>query len=123
MPFEPGDIYWAYLNERPRPVVIVSRECLNRGDYVTIVPITSAKVELRRDLPSCVAFRAGEYGLRKNCVAQGENITTIQKSQLDLRTGRAGKLDGATVRDLIRAVGYVIRADCEPEAHPETRDE
>ncbi|UCC30799.1 MAG: type II toxin-antitoxin system PemK/MazF family toxin [Phycisphaerales bacterium] len=115
MPPQPGEIYWAYLDERERrPVIVVSREELNRGHYVTVVPLTSAKLEARRDLPNCVPLRAGRNGLDKDCVAQAELMASLHQSYLDLRTGMIDTLDGESMRNVIRAMGYVISADCEP---------
>lgn len=115
MPPRPGEIYWAHVDEtEPRPVVIVSREELNRGDYVTVVPVTSTRLRTRRHLPNCVPLRAGRYGLGKDCVAQGESIASLHRSYLDLRTGAIGSLNHEAMRDLVRAIGYVISADCEP---------
>ena len=111
----PGEIFWEYLrDDGPHPVVVVSREELNRGDYVVCVMFTSGKLETRRHLANCLPFRAGQYGLPKNCVAQSESITYIDKSYLDLETGPIGALDPEAMRDLTRAIGYVISADCEP---------
>ena len=50
-----------------------------------------------------------------DCVAQCENILQIPKTQLETKTGPIGVLDDATFRDLIRAIGFVIGSDCEPE--------
>ena len=111
----PGEIYWAYSGENgPHPFVVVSREELNRGEYVVGVPFTSAKFESRQNLPNCVPFRAGQYGLTKNCVAQGELIILLRQSYLDLEAGALGSLDAEDMRRLIRAIGYVLSAECEP---------
>lgn len=111
----PGEIYWAHTGGGDRHrVVIVSRDQLNRGDYVIGVLLTSEKFEIRQTLPNCAPFRAGRYGLAKNCVAQGESITLLQKSDLDLETGAIAALDGEDMRRLIRAIGNVISAECEP---------
>lgn len=115
MPPRPGEIYWARVDEtEARPVVVVSREKLNRGDYVVVAPITSARVNTRWHLPNCVPLRADHYGLSDDCVVQGESIVNLHQSYLDLETGPIGTLDADAMRDLIRAIGYVISADCEP---------
>lgn len=115
MPLHPGDIYWAYVDERERrPVIVVSREELNRGHYVTVVPVTSAKLETRWHLPNCVPLRAGDHGLEKDCVAKAESIASLHQSYLDLETGVIGTIDVESVRNLTRAIGYVISAECEP---------
>jgi mRNA-degrading endonuclease toxin of MazEF toxin-antitoxin module len=50
----------------PHPVIVVSREALNRGRYVLAVMITSARFSVRSTLPHCVPIRAGEFGLTKD---------------------------------------------------------
>ena len=78
------------------------------------VLITSARFALRSTLANCVPLRAGQFGLTKDCVAQCENLLTLEAAQLDLAGGPTGKLDDGTMRDVIRAAGYVLDADCEP---------
>jgi len=111
---KPGEIYRLQDSEDPRRLVIVSREELNKGDYVVVVPVTSRQYELRRKLPNCVAFRSGEFGFVSNCVAQAEGIQVRDKLELALEEGLLGRLDDARMRDLIRAVGDMMAADCEP---------
>jgi mRNA-degrading endonuclease toxin of MazEF toxin-antitoxin module len=65
-------------------------------------------------LPNCVPFRAGQFGFTSDCVAQCENILSIEKSQLDLAAGPVGILDDGALREVIKAIGYVIESDCEP---------
>ena len=110
----PGEIYFADTAFGTRPAIIVSREPLNRGDYVGAVLCTSAHFATRSALPNCVAFRAGEFGFTKDCVAQGETITFLPKADLHLDLGPTGVLTDEAMRDLIRAVGSVLDAVCEP---------
>src|SRR5437667_3835677 len=95
-------------------VVVVSREELNRGSYVPGVVCTSARFALRKTLANCVPFRAGQFGFTSDCVAQCENILSIETSQLDMVAGAIGVLDDLALRDVIKAIGYVIESDCEP---------
>ncbi len=112
----PGDLYWAYIeSDEPRPIIIVSREELNLGRYVVVVPLTTTNLEKRGSLPNCVAFEAGSFGLKKNCVAQCEAITFIDKECIILSTGPIGSLDGEKWRLLVHAIGYVVCGVCEPE--------
>jgi mRNA-degrading endonuclease toxin of MazEF toxin-antitoxin module len=112
---EPGEIYTAdFPDAGPHPVIIVSREELNRGHYALAVVCTSARFALRSRLPNCVPFRAGQFGFTVDCVAQCENLLSIDRKQLDLGAGPIGVLDERTLRDLIKAIGYVIESDCEP---------
>lgn len=112
---EPGEVYVAEFPEAgPHPVIVLSREALNRGHYALVVVCTSARFAVRSQLPSCVPFQAGRFGFTVNCVAQCENILSIDKRQLDLSSGPIGVLDEMALREVIKAVGYVIASDCEP---------
>lgn len=115
MPLRPGEIYWANLVDGGRrPIVVVSREELNRGHSVVGVGVTSSKLELRRQLRNCLPLRAGQFGLTKDCVAQAESISVFDLAHVDLDSGPLGKLDSQAMRDLIHVVGYMIDSDCEP---------
>ena len=110
-----GEIYLEGVGaEKKRPCVVVSRGNQNRGDYVVIVPITSRKFVERSQYANCVVFREGDFGLDTDCVAQAEHVHAALKSYLDLNGGPLGTLDGERIREMIRAIGYVISADCEP---------
>lgn len=111
---QPGEIYLAdHQTATPHPVIVVSREELNRGRYIVAVMITSASFAIRSRPANCVAFRAGEFGLTKDCVAQGETIAPYELTDLDL-TQVIGRLDDARLRDVIRSIGHVLDSDCEP---------
>ena len=111
----PGEIYMADFGQAgPHPVIVISREDLNRGRYALVVVCTSARFAVRSKLPNCVPFRAGAFGLTADCVAQCENLLSIERAQLDLSAGPIGVLDELALRDVIKAIGYVIESDCEP---------
>jgi mRNA-degrading endonuclease toxin of MazEF toxin-antitoxin module len=111
----PGEVYMADFDiAGPHPVIVVSREDLNRGRYALVVVCTSAKFASRQSLPNCVPFQAGDFGFTKDCVAQCENVLSIDRSQLDLVQGPLGVLSDIVLRDVIKAIGYVIDSDCEP---------
>jgi mRNA-degrading endonuclease toxin of MazEF toxin-antitoxin module len=115
MPLRPGDIYWAnMIDGSRRPIVVVSGDELNRGTTVVGIGFTSARLELRRGLANCVPFRAWQFGLTKDCVAQAESIASIDLGHLEVHAGPMGRLDSRAMRNLIRAIGYVIAAECEP---------
>jgi mRNA-degrading endonuclease toxin of MazEF toxin-antitoxin module len=110
-----GEIYIADLPEAgSHPVIVVSREGLNRGRYALVVACTSARFGVRKELPNCVPFRAGQFGFKVDCVAQCENLLSIDRNQLDLAAGPLGILDERALRNVIKAIGYVIESDCEP---------
>ena len=107
-----GEIYMADLGEAaPHPVILVSREELNRGDRVVVVLCTSQKYAIRSVLPHCVPFQAGQFGFIKDCVAQCENIFLIFKDSLEANP--IGMLSDIVMRDVIKAIAHVIDSDCE----------
>lgn len=111
----PDEIYLAYAGgDERRPVIIVSREELNRGDYVVVVPLTTERLEERWRLPNCVPLQGSKPGIQKDCVAQAEAIAQLHKEYLDVGQGPLGEIDTTTLRELIKAIGNVISADCEP---------
>ena len=111
----PGEIYMADFGPAgPHPVIVTSRETLNRGRYALVVPCTSSRFSVRSKLSNCVPFRAGEFGFTVDCVAQCENLLSIDQAQLDLARGPRGVLDSAALRNVVRAIGYVIESNCEP---------
>jgi mRNA-degrading endonuclease toxin of MazEF toxin-antitoxin module len=112
---EPGEIYLADSPEAgPHPVIVVSREELNRGHYALVVVCISARFAVRSQLASCVPFHAGQFGFTADCVVQCENILSIDKRQLDQASaGRIGALDEKSWREVVKAIGYV-GSDCVP---------
>ncbi len=112
---QPGEVYMAdFSSAGPRPVIVVSREDLNRGRYALVVVCTSARFAVRSKLSNCVPFRAGDFGFTVDCVTQCENILSIDQAQLDLAAGPMGTLNDAALQKVIKAVGYVIKSDCKP---------
>jgi len=111
----PGEIYMADFGPAgPHPVIVMSRETLNRGRYALVVPCTSSRFMVRSALANCVPFRAGEFGFTVDCVAQCENLLSIDQAQLELGGGPRGILDSAALSKVVKAIGYVIESTCEP---------
>ncbi len=116
MSFQPGEVYLAFGGgDKYRPVLIVSREELNRGKYVVAVPFTTDNFKKRSAFPNCVAFRAEEHGLDEDCVAQAEGISVYLKDELDLEKGTIAVIGEEKMREVTKAIGYLIVADCEPQ--------
>jgi mRNA-degrading endonuclease toxin of MazEF toxin-antitoxin module len=110
-----GDIYYARPEEiDDHKVIVVSREQLNRGNAVVAVLVTSTRFEVRSKLPNNVVFRSGEFGFTKDCVAQGESVSRIPINVLAIEHGPVVRLDDEKMREVIRAIGYAIDAECEP---------
>lgn len=111
MAIQPGDIYWMKGVPKPRPVVVVSREEMNRGRYLVGVPLTSRRIQDRWDAPSCVCFSKGEANLDRDCVAQAEAVSQMMVSDLDIENGWVGSLGEDKLDALIAAIGYVLSAE------------
>jgi len=102
-----GDVYVARLDPTQgseqsglRPVVIVSRDAINRSSPVVIaVPVTSWTDD-RRIYPSQVLVTAPEGGLRRDSIALGEQLRAITRDRLvdhwgTLGVGTMNRLDRA----------------------------
>lgn len=82
-----------------RPVLIVSRESINRAlPVVGVCPLTSRK-EGRRVYATEVLISAGEAGLELESLVLAHQIRTISKERL---RGRLGMLDNETLRTAVR---------------------
>jgi mRNA-degrading endonuclease toxin of MazEF toxin-antitoxin module len=113
MSYHPGEIYRVGLPlSGEHPFVVVSREELNRGKQVVAAMITSAKFNVRSRLPNSVPLRAGQFGMTEDSVVQCENLVAIETNEL--RGQPLARLDAITMRALVKALGYVLDADCEP---------
>ena len=111
----PGEVYYADDPAAGRhPVIVLSREELNRGRYVLAVFCTSSRFAERSGYPNCVPFRSGRFGFTVDCVAQCENVLSVEKARLDLAGGPIGRLDDSASREIVKAIGWVMDADCEP---------
>jgi len=82
-----GDVYLARLDPTEgteqagtRPVIIVSRDALNTGHRVVVVPCTSYKG--KRLYATHVFIQAGDGGLRTDSVALCDQVRTLSKTRL-----------------------------------------
>jgi len=84
-----GDVYDARLSPTKgseqagiRPVIIVSRDAINRySPVIVVVPLTKAD-NIRRDYPSNVRLSKSAGGLAVDSVALGGQVRAIAKSCL-----------------------------------------
>jgi len=84
-----GDVFDARLNPTEgseqagvRPVVIVSRDAINKNSRViVIVPLTKA-ANVKRSYPNNVLVAKGEGGLTVDSVLLGGQVRAISKSRL-----------------------------------------
>lgn len=104
-----GDVYDARLSPTEgseqagtRPVVVVSRDAINRYSSVVVVaPLTSA-TNVKRSYPNNVEIPAGVAGLSVNSVALTGQVRAISKTRL-LR------LRGSLPSDLIKEIDAALR--------------
>jgi len=81
-----GEIWWTHFYTDPpgknRPAVIVSQNSRNnhpRADSVLAIPLSTS---IQKLAPWHLVLRAGETGLREDCIAWAENIATVSKLEL-----------------------------------------
>jgi mRNA interferase MazF len=107
-----GDIYDARLNPTEgseqagvRPVVIVSRDAINKNSSViVVVPFTKA-TNVKRNYPNNVRIAKGEGGLTIESVLLGGQVRAISKSRL-LR--HRGMLSSETMKQVERALRITL---------------
>jgi mRNA interferase MazF len=107
-----GDVFDARLNPTEgseqagvRPVVIVSRDAINRNSTViVVVPVTKA-ANVKRNYPNNVRIAQGEGGLTVDSVLLGGQVRAISKSRL-LR--RRGTLPPETMQQVDRALRITL---------------
>lgn len=96
---------------KARPVLVVSRDQLNQGTSVVVIPFYSQQLERRRTQRYCVPFNAGDGGLSKECVAKADEIGVVDKTAIDTQRGAIGRLNAAQMAEVVKAVRYVLRDD------------
>ena len=107
-----GDVFEARLNPTEgseqagtRPVVIVSRDAINRhGSVVVAVPLTKA-ANVKRSYPNNVAIAKGEGGLTFDSVLLGGQVRAIAKSR---PLGLRGTLTADTMQQVDRALRITL---------------
>ena len=111
-----GEIWWTRFPTDPpdkgrRPVVVVSadgRNCHPRSNTVLVVPLSTS---IHKSRPADLFLRAGETGLREDCVAQADNICTVRRADMDGRVQGHRPVTNAQIcrlADLVRlAMGCV----------------
>ncbi|MBI2930056.1 MAG: type II toxin-antitoxin system PemK/MazF family toxin [Planctomycetes bacterium] len=70
-----------------RPAIVVSRNDLNRGRLLLMVPCTSSRVQERRSLPNHVYLPQGVAGLAAESIAQTHLIQPVEREALSERLG------------------------------------
>ena len=109
LPVQRGEVHFANLRptqgaeqDGVRPVVIVSRDAINRSSpVVIIVPFTDA-ANKTKVYPSHVRFKAGTAGLTMDSIAICEQIRAISKTRLTQRLGSLSRADMAAIEAAIK---------------------
>ena len=107
-----GDVFDARLSPTEgseqagvRPVVIVSRDAINKNSFVVVaVPLTKA-ANVQRNYPNNVIIAIGEAGLTFESVLLGGQVRAISKSRL-LR--QRGTLSAETMELVDRALRITL---------------
>ena len=97
------------LETKKRPVIVVSRDNLNQGNYVVVVPCYSQDVDRRARFPNNVVLEKGEGGLTKRCVCRTDQITYIDKKLIDWAHDKLGRLTSNRMDEIVKAIRWVIR--------------
>lgn len=107
-----GDVYDARLSPAEgseqagtRPVIVVSRNAINRNSpVVVVVPLTDA-ANVKRSYPNNVLIRAGEGGLSLDSVALAGQVRAIAVTRL-LR--QRGTVSDETLENIDRALRITL---------------
>jgi mRNA interferase MazF len=107
-----GDIFEARLNPAEgseqagvRPVVIVSRDAINKNSSViVVVPLTKAE-NVKRNYPNNVTIAKGEGGLTFESVLLGGQVRAISKSRL---LSQRGTLSPEIMQQVDRALRITL---------------
>jgi mRNA-degrading endonuclease toxin of MazEF toxin-antitoxin module len=102
----PGEVHLADVFEGGmRPVVIVSREQLNRGTLFLGVPLTSSRVSERRKYANYVFLAAGVGGVREDSVAVAH---LVQPVRAEFLRERWGTLPDTALQRILIAIAWSI---------------
>lgn len=104
-----GEIYRLKPSGKNRPIVIISRDVLNAGHSVLAVPFYSQQLTKRKSQQWCAFFQAGEGGLPLDCVAKADEVSLIDKLEIDIAGGAVGRFDAAQMDRLLAAVKWAIQ--------------
>ncbi len=107
-----GDVFRAQLNPIQdseqggvRPVVVVSRDAINRASPVVIVVPATDLANKKRIYPSHVKVAAGQGGFTIESVILCEQVRAISKTRL---TNHLGRLDRATMASIDAALKITL---------------
>jgi len=88
-----------------RPSIIVSRNELNRGRLISVVPCTSSRVQERISYPNHVLIPSGTGELTKDTIAQTHLIQPVEVSYLERKMGT---LNIEQLAEILLAIAWSI---------------
>jgi mRNA-degrading endonuclease toxin of MazEF toxin-antitoxin module len=94
-----------FAEEMRRPGIIVTRDELNRGRLLLVVPCTAAQVETRARFANHVVLNAGVGGLTQPSVAQVHLLQPVDRSYF-LRL--LGRLDDEDLGRVLNALAWAV---------------
>ena len=101
-----GEIWWTSFYEGgERPSVVVSRNELNQGRLVLVVPCTSSRVQERSAFPNHVLIPSGTGELTKDTIAQTHLLQPIELSYLERKMG---ELSVEQLAEILLAIAWSI---------------
>jgi len=101
-----GEVWLVHFHEGwERPSIVVSRNQLNRGELILVVPCTSSEVARRRVFPNQVFLPQGEAGLATDSVAQTH---LVQPAHVSWFMQRLGALAPEDLGEVLRSIAWVI---------------
>ena len=101
-----GEVWLVHFHEGwERPSIVVSRNELNRGALILVVPCTSSEVARRAAFANHVFLPRAVAGLSRDSVAQAH---LVQPAHTSWFMRRLGALDREKLGEVLRSVAWVI---------------
>lgn len=96
------------IENKRRPLLIVSPDELNRGSYVLVVPFTSQQVDKRKEYSTCVLFYKHEFGLLSDSIAKADEVSRIPIFELNIAEGPLGRVDVDRMKEVALSICHAI---------------
>lgn len=97
-----GEIWWAEVARKRRPVLVLTRsEVIDVRELVTVAEITGTVRGLTVEVP----LSESEVGLAVGSVVNCDGLHTVRRSSL---SHRVGELNGQTMYSVCRALAHAL---------------
>ena len=94
-----------------RPVVVVSRNELNGGNDVTVVPFTSQPSKHRDQQMFRIPFYEGEGGLTCNCFAKTDAVGKIPIAVINIKRGSIGQISDSRMNEILEGIKWSLKSN------------